>query len=82
MLESLPETQPRSLASMFPNAPEDALDMLNKLLQFNPNKRIDAEVRFILFFSITCLPHRLHFSMWLLCFLKSPAFQVRNIDAI
>jgi len=42
MLESLPETQPRSLASMFPNAPEDALDILNKLLQFNPNKRITA----------------------------------------
>jgi len=43
MLESLPDAQPRSLASMFPNASEDALDILNKLLQFNPNKRLSAE---------------------------------------
>jgi len=43
MLESLPESQPRSLATLFPNAPDDAMDMLNKLLQFNPNKRMTAE---------------------------------------
>jgi len=43
MLESLPPSRPRSLADMFPGASADALDMLQKLLQFNPNKRITAE---------------------------------------
>lgn len=43
MLESLPETEPRSLSSMFPNTDEDALDLLSRLLQFNPNKRITAD---------------------------------------
>jgi len=43
MLESLPPSRPRSLGDMFPGASTDALDMLQKLLQFNPNKRITAE---------------------------------------
>jgi len=43
MLESLPPSRPRSLADMFPGASVDALDLLQKLLQFNPNKRITAE---------------------------------------
>jgi len=43
MLESLPDTEPRPLSSMFPNADEDALDLLQKLLMFNPDKRITAE---------------------------------------
>jgi mitogen-activated protein kinase 15 len=43
MLESLPPSRPRSLSDMFPGASADALDMLQKLLQFNPNKRITAE---------------------------------------
>jgi len=43
MLESLPETDPRPLASIFPNCDEDGLDLLAKLLQFNPDKRITAE---------------------------------------
>lgn len=43
MLESLPPSRPRSLADMFPGASADALDLLQKLLQFNPNKRITAE---------------------------------------
>jgi len=42
-LESLPDTEPRSLQSLYPNATEDALDLLQKLLMFNPDKRISAE---------------------------------------
>lgn len=43
MLENLPPTHPRPLRSMFPNAPDDALDLLEKLLRFNPDKRITAD---------------------------------------
>jgi len=43
MLDSLPDTEPRSLQSLYPNASEDAIDLLQKLLMFNPDKRITAE---------------------------------------
>jgi len=43
MLESLPPSNPRSLSEMYPNASPEALDLLGKLLAFNPNKRITAE---------------------------------------
>eukprot|EP00164_Ancoracysta_twista_P000471 GFYU01000630.1.p1 GENE.GFYU01000630.1~~GFYU01000630.1.p1 ORF type:complete len:354 (-),score=93.84 GFYU01000630.1:605-1666(-) len=43
MLESLPHTQPRSTTEMFPNASVEALDLLRRLLQFNPEKRINAD---------------------------------------
>eukprot|EP01126_Amoeba_proteus_P011215 TRINITY_DN144_c0_g1_i13.p1 TRINITY_DN144_c0_g1~~TRINITY_DN144_c0_g1_i13.p1 ORF type:complete len:193 (+),score=51.77 TRINITY_DN144_c0_g1_i13:769-1347(+) len=43
MLESLPETEPRPLETMFPRADETALDMLAKLLHFNPDKRMTVE---------------------------------------
>jgi mitogen-activated protein kinase 15 len=43
MLESLPPSNPRSLSDMYPDASADALDLLRKLLQFNPNKRITAD---------------------------------------
>jgi len=43
MLESLPPSNPRSLSDMYPNASAEALDLLRKLLQFNPIKRITAE---------------------------------------
>eukprot|EP01098_Paradermamoeba_levis_P001203 TRINITY_DN1134_c0_g1_i2.p1 TRINITY_DN1134_c0_g1~~TRINITY_DN1134_c0_g1_i2.p1 ORF type:complete len:430 (+),score=165.51 TRINITY_DN1134_c0_g1_i2:92-1381(+) len=43
MLESLPPSNPRSLSEMYPNASPEALDLLSKLLAFNPNKRITAE---------------------------------------
>lgn len=43
MLESLPPNQTRNLSEMFPNASLEALDMLKRLLHFNPNKRITAD---------------------------------------
>eukprot|EP01087_Luapelamoeba_hula_P004853 TRINITY_DN14836_c0_g1_i1.p1 TRINITY_DN14836_c0_g1~~TRINITY_DN14836_c0_g1_i1.p1 ORF type:complete len:187 (-),score=48.04 TRINITY_DN14836_c0_g1_i1:39-599(-) len=43
MLESLPPSQPRSVAERYPDAPEEAHDLLKKMLVFNPNKRISAK---------------------------------------
>lgn len=43
MLDSLPDVEPRSLQSMYPNASEEAIDLLRKLLMFNPDQRITAE---------------------------------------
>jgi len=43
MLESLPPSNPRSLTDMYPQASPEALDLLRRLLQFNPDKRITAE---------------------------------------
>jgi len=43
MLESLPDSEPRSMQTLYPSASEDAIDLLQKLLMFNPDKRITAE---------------------------------------
>jgi len=43
MLESMPAIKTKSFKAMFPNASSKALDLLQKLLQFNPNKRITVE---------------------------------------
>lgn len=48
MLESLPKTTKKNLETLYPNATPEALDLLGKLLQFNPDKRITA---------IECLEH-------------------------
>ena len=43
MLESLPPSRSRSFHSLFPSASDDAMDLLRKLLAFNPNKRPTIE---------------------------------------
>ena len=43
MLESIPAVKTKSLKSLFPGANSVELDMLSKLLQFNPNKRLSVE---------------------------------------
>ena len=41
--QSLPSTSAASLGTLFPTASAEAKDLLWRLLQFNPNKRITAE---------------------------------------
>ena len=45
MLETmdLPVFDSQKLQHMYPNASPDALDLMQKLLVFNPNKRLTAE---------------------------------------
>ena len=45
MMETMlrPNCDPNKLRNMFPDAPPDALDLMQKLLQFNPEKRLTAE---------------------------------------
>jgi mitogen-activated protein kinase 15 len=42
-LRQVPKRPRRSFAMLYPNAPIEAIDLMNKLLQFNPQKRISAE---------------------------------------
>ena len=42
MLDRLPPVPQKTLADLFPRAPYDALDLMRRLLQFNPNARISA----------------------------------------
>ncbi len=45
MMETMmrPNTHPDKLRQMYPDTPADALDLMQKLLQFNPQKRLTAE---------------------------------------
>ena len=42
MLENVVVNKTKSLKALYPKATEDELDLLSKLLQFNPHKRIDV----------------------------------------
>mmetsp|Transcript_30825 Transcript_30825/g.54086 ORF Transcript_30825/g.54086 Transcript_30825/m.54086 type:complete len:405 (-) Transcript_30825:361-1575(-) len=42
MLENIKVKEKKSLRSLYPSASADALDLLGKLLQFNPEKRINS----------------------------------------
>jgi len=43
MLESIPPTAKKTLQDQFPHGTVEALDLLRRLLQFSPAKRISAE---------------------------------------
>lgn len=43
MLDSIPDVEPKTLNEMYPKAAQDAVDLMKKLLQFNPEKRITAD---------------------------------------
>ncbi|GMI47015.1 hypothetical protein TrCOL_g11143 [Triparma columacea] len=43
MLDSIPPTKKTTLTEMFPKASSDAIDLMSKCLQFNPDKRCTAK---------------------------------------
>lgn len=43
MLESLPPIRQKKLRDVFPTASDDAIDLMRKLMHFNPKKRLTAE---------------------------------------
>lgn len=42
-IDSLPPSKPKDFAAMFPEAPEEALDLLRSLLRFAPGDRLSAK---------------------------------------
>jgi mitogen-activated protein kinase 15 len=42
MLESLPASKPKPMNDLFPTASDEALDLIKRLLVFNPTKRLSA----------------------------------------
>jgi len=43
MLESLPTTKSKKLKDMMPSASNEAIDMMQNLLKFNPTKRLTVD---------------------------------------
>jgi serine/threonine protein kinase len=57
MLENIPSIpHPKALEERFPDAAPEALDLMRKLLHFNPNKRLTVEARFLLKIFSCCSP--------------------------
>lgn len=42
-VKSLPEKEKQSLETVFPNTPPEALDLIDKLLDMNPVRRITTQ---------------------------------------
>lgn len=43
MLDSIQSSPPKNMKDIFPKASDEAIDLLRKLLKFNPKKRLTAE---------------------------------------
>ena len=43
MIDSLPHTRQKSYHATFPSASDSAIDLLRRLLQFNPKKRLTVD---------------------------------------
>jgi mitogen-activated protein kinase 15 len=44
MLESVPPLKRKTLAEVFPTASAEAIDLISRTLQFNPDKRLTGSV--------------------------------------
>jgi mitogen-activated protein kinase 1/3 len=62
MVESIPMSDQKALTDLYPSADPEALDLLEKLLDFNPDKRPTAEEG-----SFSCFLLRSRFASDVIC---------------